>query len=134
AGAMIVLPLSSAAGPQMSVSTSFRLVGDRFRVSNQSADCSKELGRGLGFAQKGVCSRAPGGLFVIIRRQHDDRSATPVSDLSRARDQFQAAYSRKVVIKNKDIIMIVAGEFQQRRITVGAKIDLPVLCRHNVAN
>src|SRR5437016_12110108 len=112
----------------------FVLVRGRFRISNQSADCRSELGRGLSFAQKSVCSRAPGGLFVIICRQHDDRSTTPMSNLARARDQLEAAYSGKVVIKNKNIIMMVAGEFQQRRIAVGTNIDLPVLCRHNVAD
>ena len=62
------------------------LVGSRFRISNQSADCGGKLVHRLRLAQKRVCSRAPGVLFAILGRQDDDRSATPVSNLPRARD------------------------------------------------
>ena len=55
-----------------------------------------------------------------------------MSDLSGTLNQLKAADTRKAVIENKHIVTIVAGKFQQRRITIRTKIDPPMFSAQDV--
>lgn len=57
----------------------------------------------------------------------DDASSCPLY-------QLRTAQSRKIVIDNKYVIVVVARKFFERAITIGAKLDNPFLTDEHLAH
>src|SRR5205807_1082515 len=84
--------------------------------------------------EKLVNADAPRFSFAIAAREHDDWRAAAVANLADALGQFQSIQFGKIIIDYEQIIVLVARQFSQRRVSVGADLDMPLFGGEHIGN
>ncbi|MDT5062083.1 MAG: hypothetical protein QOH63_2542, partial [Acidobacteriota bacterium] len=81
-----------------------------------------------------VRARTTRRLFVVVRRDHDERQTLTVWQLPRPLDEYQPVNERQVMVNDEQVVMSLAFNLPQPRQTVSTHFDPPTLAGEQIAN